>query len=1006
MQEYQRSNPEKYLEAVSQDIDSWVANLVQQDPKQQKWLVDRLLNEASLRYGEVLDLIDRLGDTFIQLPVLMDQYGGVASFCEQHSLVVAVKDSKAKRRAEQSSTIKNVKKFQPGLVENYIEQFVPRMLDTHQAISGVAFVLRRINLQEASYLLNMAAIRRIETPNRTKDRWINGADWAEVKSLIKEICSFACKNTWGQSEIALSTCKVLRTEAEKAGLKKADVGYSAQKAVPCTHLKYGEMPNPAAAYWTKVVILFRNSTNPNTGVLYSDESVKASRLKGLGVMRHSVYRILAPYTRAIENEPMEENETAENARYYRQQPWQSKEEESDKLVSSDITDLMEEKIMHSRFASVSPNTLSVDVFPPSENGNNAYDEGCNTRTNSNLQPIPGDDCKCDSQHAQVLALANQIVVAKDIPTKEKQDSPADSWYYEVDMRRAGTKTPSTQQGLCFRHTQAVARNVDVANGTEDHIALNHTLSALFPRKNQCSITRSASLSGFRRDAILNYRYQPNTTSGIFKELDWDSIGRKTGLTYIVQQYEKTGSVVLNCFEWMFDDPELERIIDTLFRMYKYHQRRVHGRENLGWVRFMCHSLIQQAIRVDLGYWMIYAMLRGEHTLLSYPYYTMYAQIGADTAFRHIDQAVINGGADAKLMHGSISLDNEDENNCTEILMGFHRHVPEYRQWRETTGRARTINVIQGWKDENDWPQVIQDKLPDIKWIRQPCKRGQVRISHPLLPYGSTGPMTVNRRIIPCWYVVVRNGTMENPNLGTYEEICKAHRELLAAPRSPSGYPNKYGGTDQPFPADVRIDLQSYIQRALVGQVHWGDPMVRREMHIVFGNGDEESINKFIARQQVHVANEIKRLFPIVEMLERDAFRAVLEEGIPDRSFFSNQGIHPPHGDCGWSTCDKEGVQEEALRMMQQDSDTKPDERQRAVKSRTLVRDVSSSHVLTQSLMSPASSYSSQQKVEPSCAQSQRCSHDGFHSTKCPSTIAEVYQEKIALRRSERIRHLK
>lgn len=447
--------------------------------------MDRLLNEASLRYREVLDLIDRLGDTFVQLPALMDQYGGVASFCKQHSLLIAVKDSKAKRRVEQSSAVKKVKKYQPGLVENYIEQFVPKILDTHQAISDVAFVLRRINLQEACYLLNMAAIRRIETPNRTKDRWINGADWAEVKSLIKEMCSFACNNTWGESEMALSTCKVLRTEAEKAGLTKADVRYNAQKAVPCMHPKDGERSNAAAAYWTKVVTYFRNSTNPNTGVLYSDESVKASRLKGLGVMRHSMYRILAPYAMSIGNMSMEENKTFENARYYGQQLWQSKEEEaSHKLVSSHVIDFMEEKLTHSRFASVSPKTPPADAHLHGENGNYTDNAGSNTLVKSNLQGISGDNCKFDGQNARVSESANQVLVAKDIPNKQKQDYLADGWYYEVNMRRADTEAPSPQHRLCLRHSQAMAYNIGVLSGTKNRIALNQTPPMLFPKENK------------------------------------------------------------------------------------------------------------------------------------------------------------------------------------------------------------------------------------------------------------------------------------------------------------------------------------------------------------------------------------------------------------------------------------------------------------------------------------------------------------------------------------------
>lgn len=76
-------------------------------------------------------------------------------------------------------------------------------------------------------------------------------------------------------------------------------------------------------------------------------------------------------------------------------------------------------------------------------------------------------------------------------------------------------------------------------------------------------------------------------------------------------------------------------------MYRYHQRLIDGKPNFGWQRNMIHSITQQAIRVDLGYWLAYVALRpdGNPRLVSYPYYTKLASGGDRTFFRHCDMNI-------------------------------------------------------------------------------------------------------------------------------------------------------------------------------------------------------------------------------------------------------------------------------------------------------------------------------------------------------------------------------
>jgi hypothetical protein len=82
-----------------------------------------------------------------------------------------------------------------------------------------------------------------------------------------------------------------------------------------------------------------------------------------------------------------------------------------------------------------------------------------------------------------------------------------------------------------------------------------------------------------------------------------------GLTGMANIFKKDGSIMLPCFEWIFEDPELVQILDDSFDMYDFHTRQTGGRSNLGWCGTMYHSVIQQLVRGDVGYWLYYAILR-------------------------------------------------------------------------------------------------------------------------------------------------------------------------------------------------------------------------------------------------------------------------------------------------------------------------------------------------------------------------------------------------------------
>jgi hypothetical protein len=79
-------------------------------------------------------------------------------------------------------------------------------------------------------------------------------------------------------------------------------------------------------------------------------------------------------------------------------------------------------------------------------------------------------------------------------------------------------------------------------------------------------------------------------------------------------------------------------------------------------------------------------------------------------------------------------------------------------------------------------------------------------------------------------------TMEHPPMGTYAELAEAHHNLTAGPYSPSGWPNKYGGIDNPFPGAVPPVFTSYISKAIHCQVKWNAPSVIFELAELFSDG--------------------------------------------------------------------------------------------------------------------------------------------------------------------------
>ena len=195
-----------------------------------------------------------------------------------------------------------------------------------------------------------------------------------------------------------------------------------------------------------------------------------------------------------------------------------------------------------------------------------------------------------------------------------------------------------------------------------------------------------------------------------------------------QEWNRCGSAVVDCFDWWATETYtgtcatlskktiLEVVLEE-FEMYHAHLRLINRKPNYGWLRNMYHSLGQQAMRQDPKYFAIYCALRPDRNtnLVSYPYYAKYAHEGDNTFFRHIDvnvKELATTGRGANMIQGSLSLDDEREDDCTMILPGMHRHIQAWDKALTARGRS-TGALVHRIRDDMFTPD--DEKQFDIRW---------------------------------------------------------------------------------------------------------------------------------------------------------------------------------------------------------------------------------------------------------------------------------------------------
>ena len=160
------------------------------------------------------------------------------------------------------------------------------------------------------------------------------------------------------------------------------------------------------------------------------------------------------------------------------------------------------------------------------------------------------------------------------------------------------------------------------------------------------------------------------------------------------------------------------------------------------------------------------------------------------------------------------------------------------------------NLNRKIKEQNDAKhqlEKLRERQPKVIQKGQLYKAKYIRLTNPRIPYRSTRPVKkVRRTILPQFVKVHKNITIiEIPEIGLYAEIAAAHLSLEAAPRTPLGYANMYGGIKQLFSRDVALTYTLLICYAVNCQLCQDSPLVLEELRTLFANLDLKVISKQI-----------------------------------------------------------------------------------------------------------------------------------------------------------------
>lgn len=569
--------------------------------------------------------------------------------------------------------------------------------------------------------------------------------------------------------------------------------------------------------------------------------------------------------------------------------------------------------------------MSMPNTPSSDSGRQLRPRGDKRKTyqpddsqEEELTPSkkPKPTVPTNSSYAPCGCYADQSKLTKFLTKVDGKTEREALQIFRIIGRQIRSHSAIDVDNICTDHARNLCKLLHLyANGT--HAEMAHRINVLYSRSGEWDTLKKEYEQWFKptsgKEIITCFRFEPRPQMPLvadfarlnlsLEDLSLRCFGTidKSFVRQKSLEWKRDGSVVLPLFRWLSEDwdgqhPDgLLSMISEEIDMYDWHYRPRRHAPRVGWAKNMWFSLIQQLVRQDPCYYMFYVFYRPDHLwrLISFPYYAKSTYLGEKTAFRHIDINVndlLNSKRCANAIQGSITVKDEDQQNCTESLLGMHHHLGTW--WKDLKDRECCKDGLIHKVTSDMWKPADEQKF-GLTWKRQICRAGDVRISLPHLPHGSTGPATMNRRTILPWFVGIREDheTLECIESGSWTELSNCHRDFTSPEKTPSGWSSaKYGGRLQhAFAATVRLSDLGSASDALVGRGRWDSPNVIQELDILF-SADSNLAFQHIEAWRTNVRVRYEQAFRLLVETEKaifgsNSFFARKERGLSVRPCF-------------------------------------------------------------------------------------------------------------------------
>ena len=323
--------------------------------------------------------------------------------------------------------------------------------------------------------------------------------------------------------------------------------------------------------------------------------------------------------------------------------------------------------------------------------------------------------------------------------------------------------------------------------------------------------------------------------------------------------------------------QIQSMIDHEFGMYRHHLSSQYRDSRRGWLKNMYHSLLQQLLRQDPFWYAVNAAARPDKQwrLISFPYYTKDTDLGESLGFKHLDINIMKyttGNVNQNaLISSSVAFDDEHEDNCTTVVLGFHQHIREWANRllerkdleKSFTGHSTNCNQIYRPQDQRDFGNHTPT----------PCPAFGIRITRPDIIHGSTSGSTRRRRSAFAWFSGIGDdhSTLDGTGSMTWEQVASCHRDHSIPQHEPSGQQLRHAQRNyNQFSATVVLESTSALGDALLGQRKWTDPAVHKDRNILLGDNDANAV-QFVQEVRARLVKAYIRAYDIMVEAEKEYY---------------------------------------------------------------------------------------------------------------------------------------